>query len=102
MVARVQSKPSDDGTVEVQLRRPIETPDRVITSVRVREPEVGDLLSAGDATNDAERSAMLIAAITGIALPHIKRMTMRDFMAIQEAMDGLLGKGESRPTGETS
>lgn len=102
MVARIQPAAPAEDVVEVQLRRPIDTGDRIITTVRVREPQVGDLLSSADASSDPERAAMLVAAVTGIAFPHIKRMSLRDYQAVQDAMDTFMGKDPSPETGTTS
>ena len=81
---------STDTTV-VQLSRPIEWGGETITELSFREPTVADLKKTDRAKGEVEKTAILIAALGGIAPPAVDRLSAKDMQACGEVIARFLG-----------
>lgn len=79
------------GHIDITLSRPIEFGGVKASSVRLREPTVGDHLAAQAVKGtDAEMEIALIANLCMLTPADIHTLPIRDFNKIQAAMQGFL------------
>lgn len=77
-----------DGFADITLSRPFEVHGTKVTSVRMREPTVGDKLAADGKGSAASQEIAMLANLTEIAPDDIKRLPLKDYKRLQV---GLLG-----------
>jgi phage FluMu protein gp41 len=86
--------------ITVSLLSPITVGEVTIDSLTFREAEVGDLIEAADCKNEIERMAVMMAGVTGVSLPIIKKLKARDLKNIMSKVGSLLGNDtQPAPTG---
>jgi hypothetical protein len=84
-------KPAPVGHIDITLSRPIELGGVSVSSVRMREPTVGDHLAAQALKGtDAEMEILLIANLCMLTVADIHVLPIRDFHKMQVAMQGFL------------
>ncbi|MBO9125448.1 MULTISPECIES: phage tail assembly protein [unclassified Rhizobium] len=77
--------------ISVTLLSPVTVDEVTIDSLTFREAEVGDLIEAADCKNEIERMAVMMASVTGVSLPVIKKLKARDLKNIMSKVGNLLG-----------
>jgi len=91
-------------TITVKLRTPVEAGGQRIDKLVLREPTVGDMLTA-EAVGGGElrQSVALLASMAGVEMEVMQRITRADFTRITEAAAPLLedSAGEDEGPRET-
>jgi len=75
-----------DGYADVTLSRPFEVHGTKLTSLRMREPTVGDQLAADGKGSDASREIGMLANLVEVAPDDIKRLPLKDYKRLQTAL----------------
>lgn len=84
--------PADDGFVDIELSRPIEIDGAQVSVLRMREPTVADQLAAeGMSGTEGQKEVALVANLCQVTPEDIKRLTVRDYRAVQRAVVGFTG-----------
>lgn len=84
-------QPAPSGFVDIELARPIEVSGVQVSTLRMREPTVGDQMAVDDIRGtDGQREVSLIANLCEIAPDDVKRLTLRDYRKVQEAFAGFV------------
>ena len=84
--------PADAGYVDIELSRPIEIDGAQVSVLRMREPTVADQLTAeGMSGTEGQKEVALVANLCQVAPEDIKRLTVRDYRAVQRAVVGFTG-----------
>ncbi|MFJ1307876.1 phage tail assembly protein [Hyphomicrobiales bacterium] len=86
--------------ISATLAKPVEHDGKTFKDLTFREPEVGDLMLADDATSDLSRMVTLLALISDVPLPAFKKITGSDFKTILAKTKSLLGNDQKTTTGE--
>lgn len=77
--------------VDIKLSRPLAIAGADVTALRMREPTVADQLAAEESKgNDAAREIAMFANLCEVAPDDIKRLTLKDYRAVQKAFAGFL------------
>ncbi|HEX5933053.1 MAG TPA: phage tail assembly protein, partial [Pseudorhizobium sp.] len=63
-----------ENTTTVQLQVPIQHDGQTISELTFREAEVGDLIEAANCSNEMERIATVMAAVSGTPLPVFRKI----------------------------
>jgi hypothetical protein len=79
-----------DGSVTVQLTRPVDVAGAKVPSLTMREPTVGDQLAVDKITSTAAREVAWIANLCDIAPGDMNALPMRDYGRLQEALGDFL------------
>lgn len=74
----------------VRLSTPITWGEEQITELRFREPTVADMKKTDRAKGDVEKTAILIAALSGIAPPAVDRLSAKDMQACGDVISRFL------------
>lgn len=78
--------------IDIELSSPIEVDGATVTSVRLREPTVGDQLASDEVKgSDATKELTMFANLCEIAPADIKRLTLRDYRKLQKEFLNFLG-----------
>lgn len=82
----------DSGFVDVALSRALDIDGAKVSSLRMREPTVGDQLAADQyAGGDAAKEIFTIANLCQVTPDDLKKLTLRDYKKLQEAFLGFIG-----------
>lgn len=82
-------------TKTIQLKKPIEHNGTTYTELTFREPTTGDIATAERVGGGGfEHALAIVAAITDVPLPAIKKIPMREFRHIDREVTALLGESE--------
>lgn len=86
-------EPANAGYVDIELSRPIEIDGVQVTTLRMREPTVGDQLLVGDMKNltEATREVTFAANLCEVSPDDMKKLTLRDYRGVQKALMGFIG-----------
>jgi len=91
----------EDTTQEVSrtfdLLAPIATAGQPLTSITVTEPDLATGVAIEAMQTEAERTAALIAATSGLVIPTVMRMSMRDVARLNRWYDGFFVAGTPSP-----
>ncbi len=79
------------SNVTVKLAAPIQDGERTISELTFREAEVGDLIDAANCSNEMERIATVMAAVSGTPLPVFRKIKARDLKNIMKQVGNLVG-----------
>lgn len=74
---------------------PIITDNMPLTALTVREPDLECAIAVERMATQAERTAALIASLSGVTIPIIMRMKMRDVVRIESWLGFFLPDGEA-------
>ncbi len=93
-----QSQQPDELTIT--LRKPITVGDQVYDVLELREPTAGEFekMTKLASTNPTGSLILLISLVTGIALPIINRIGVRDMNAAGEFLMGFMQPGQPTQT----
>lgn len=82
-------KENDDGSVTVTLARGIDIDGATVKAITMREPTVADQIAAQEVKGSAaSQEVALIANLAQLAPDDIKRLSLRDYRRVQEALVG--------------
>lgn len=86
--------------ITVTLSKPIAVEGKEVTELSLREPTLGDLITAETVGkgNELAKVAATLAAMADIPLPAFHSLSARDFAKINEVAAPLLGTGEQDGT----
>lgn len=76
--------------VTIELTTPIKAGDKEITSITLKEPTFAQAVANQNYVG-FESQQRLIAAVSGVAIPHIGLMSFTDMRTCIQAMNDLLG-----------
>ena len=83
---------AEDGSIAVTLRRAFTVDGVAVRSITLREPCVDDRIAAEKAgTSDMEREIVLVGNLAEIDPAQIRRLPMKDYGRVQEALRFFLG-----------
>ncbi|MGS1093122.1 phage tail assembly protein [Aquamicrobium terrae] len=84
------------GKITVTLSKPITVEGKEVTALSLREPTLGDLITAESVGkgNNLAKVAATLAAMADIPLPAFHSLSARDFAKINEEAAPLLGREE--------
>lgn len=82
--------------ITVKLSKPIAVDGKEVTELTLREPTLGDLITAETVGkgNDLAKVAATLAAMADLPLPVFHRLSARDFARVNEVAAPLLGNEE--------
>lgn len=84
-------KHNDDGSVDITLSKPAEFGGVKTSTVRMREPTVGDQEVASEMSgSDASREIAIFANLCDLAPDDIRKMPLRDYKRLQTAYLGFM------------
>ncbi|SFI59351.1 phage tail assembly protein [Aerobium aerolatum] len=82
-------------TKTIQLKTPIEHNGTTYTELTFREATTGDVATAeAVGGGDFMQTLAIVASITGVPLPAIRQISMREFKRLAEEVKDLLGESE--------
>jgi len=82
-------KENDDGSVTVKLGRGVDIDGASVKAITMREPTVADQIAAQEIKGSAAaQEVALIANLAQLAPDDIKRLSLRDYRRLQEALVG--------------
>lgn len=91
-----QKTPADAGeTMTFKLAVPLKYEGKVFSEITLREPEVGDVISAEKFSGQAEQTVALFAAMSGLPIGAIRSMKIRDFRRIERWAAPFIGASSS-------
>lgn len=77
--------------VDIKLTKALSIAGADVKALRMREPTVGDQLTAeAHKGSDADREIAMFANLCEVAPDDIKRLTLKDYRALQKAFAGFL------------
>lgn len=83
---------TENGFVDVKLKRPLNIDGAEVTMLRMREPTVADQLAIDDIKGgDTAREITLMANLCEIAPDDVKKLTLHDYKEVQKAFLGFIG-----------
>lgn len=84
----------------ITLRHPVTIGDQVYDTLELREPTAGEFekMTKMASSNAAGAMLQLIADVSGIALPVIKKIGVRDMNEAGEYLMGFIQSGPQTPT----
>ena len=83
---------TDNGFVDVKLKRPLNIAGAEVTMLRMREPTEADQLAIDDIKGgDTTREITLMANLCEIAPDDVKKLTLHDYKEVQKAFLGFIG-----------
>lgn len=85
----------------IKLSKPIEHAGTTYTEVTVREPEMGDLMTADLVQGEQTKEVAIYASIAGIPLPAMRKLRPLDYKAIVAAADAVSGNAFPPESGDT-
>jgi len=91
---------SDPRTFELMAHVP--TDGAPVTSVTVREPDIETGIAVERMELEGEKTAALIAACSGLVIPVVMRMRLRDVARLERWFDFFFGDGEIQTEGAES
>ena len=75
--------------IVVKLRKPLTVGDNLISELTLREPTIGEVITAEKAAGgDAERLLSIIGQVAGVDAMFLRAMSVRDFKAVGAVVDG--------------
>lgn len=81
-----KSVPADAGFVDIELARPIQIAGAAVKALRMREPTVGDQISAGDPEKGAQEWELrMLTNLCEISPDDLKKVSIRDYRKLQKA-----------------
>lgn len=81
-----------NGFAEVALSRAIDIDGAAVKVLRMREPTVGDQLAIDDMKGgESVREVALLANLCEVSPEDIKRLTLKDYRALQQVFMGFIG-----------
>mgnify|MGYP000039893694 CR=1 FL=1 len=84
-------KHNDDGSVDITLSKPAEFAGVKTSTVRMREPTVGDQEVASEMSgSDASREINVFANLCDLAPDDIRKLPLRDYKRFQTAYLGFI------------
>jgi hypothetical protein len=93
---------NEDGTATVLFDVPVQTEKGEVAEATARAPTVGQIEAADRrGGNDMAQSIFLLAECTGLPMTVIRKMALRDYNRVQNAI-GALTAGKSPAIGGTS
>nr|DAV41212.1 MAG TPA: tail assembly chaperone protein [Caudoviricetes sp.] len=79
------------GYVDITLSRPVDIAGAAVSTLRMREPTVGDQLVAEKMRGEpADRELTLFANLCEVMPDDLKRLPMRDYKRVQQAYSSFL------------
>lgn len=79
------------GFADIELSRPVEMSGAVVTTLRMREPTVGDQLVITRAGGTpADQEMLLFANLCEVSPDDLKRLPMKDYRRVQRAYTSFL------------
>ncbi len=82
---------NEPGFVDVELSRPLDIDGAKVTKIRMREPTVGDQLTADEYKGgDAAKEIFTMSNLCQVAPEDLKKMSLRDYKKLQAAFLGFI------------
>lgn len=82
---------NDSGFVDISLNRPLEIDGAKVSTLRLREPTVGDQIAMDEYKGgDAAKELFVLSNLTQIAPADLKKLTLKDYKKLQEAFLGFI------------
>ena len=75
-----------EGFVDITLSRPFEVHGTKVTTVRMREPTVGDQLAADGKGGAAAQEIAMMTNLCEVGPDDIKRLPLKDYKRLQTAL----------------
>jgi hypothetical protein len=82
------------GNIVVKLRKVIDSADGPIDELTLREPEFGDMIRMKSGLNEAQMTAEIISACSGVAQVFLAKLSLADVARIQRKLAPFLSPEE--------